>query len=148
MAPRIAPSILSADFACLGDAVDAVKAEADLLHVDVQNSGGVWTPMPDFAGDDGAVTKLITWAALDCVGGWAGDLEERLMVLARMTVRLDSLPVIGEEHVIRHAGGESIAIPLPHPSGASSWIHAPGHAALLDRALARLQFRLAESLYS
>ena len=59
---------------------------------------------------------------------------------------LDEL--IGEEHVIRHAGGESIAIPLPHPSGASSWIHEPGHAALLDRALARLQFRLAESLYS
>ena len=37
MAPRIAPSILSADFACLGDAVDAVKAEADLLHVDVMD---------------------------------------------------------------------------------------------------------------
>ncbi|HET9842724.1 MAG TPA: hypothetical protein VFQ01_12025 [Nocardioides sp.] len=42
----------------------------------------------------------VTWAALDCVGGWAGDLEERLMVLARMTARLDSLPVIGEEHVV------------------------------------------------
>ena len=37
MAPRIAPSILSADFACLGDAVDAVKSEADLLHVDVMD---------------------------------------------------------------------------------------------------------------
>jgi ribulose-phosphate 3-epimerase len=37
VAPRIAPSILSADFACLGDAVDAVKAEADLLHVDVMD---------------------------------------------------------------------------------------------------------------
>lgn len=59
---------------------------------------------------------------------------------------LDEL--IGEEHVVRHAGGESIAIPLPHPSGASSWIHERGHAALLDRALARLQLRLAESLYS
>ena len=42
----------------------------------------------------------VTWAALDCVGGWAGDLEERLMVLARMTARVDSLPVIGEEHVV------------------------------------------------
>lgn len=59
---------------------------------------------------------------------------------------LDEL--IGHEHVIQHEGGESIAIPLPHPSGASSWIHEPGHAALLDRALARLQLRLAESLYS
>jgi len=35
--PRIAPSILSADFACLGDAVAEVAAEADLLHVDVMD---------------------------------------------------------------------------------------------------------------
>jgi ribulose-phosphate 3-epimerase len=34
---RIAPSILSADFACLGDAVDTVEPEADLLHVDVMD---------------------------------------------------------------------------------------------------------------
>ena len=34
---RIAPSILSADFACLGDSVAAVAAEADLLHVDVMD---------------------------------------------------------------------------------------------------------------
>ncbi|WP_346387130.1 hypothetical protein [Nocardioides sp.] len=42
----------------------------------------------------------VTWAALDCVGGWAGDLTERLMVLAAMTARVDALPVIGEEHVV------------------------------------------------
>ena len=36
-APRIAPSILSADFACLGDAIDAVTSAADLLHVDVMD---------------------------------------------------------------------------------------------------------------
>jgi ribulose-phosphate 3-epimerase len=35
--PRIAPSILSADFACLGDAVDAVGPVADMLHVDVMD---------------------------------------------------------------------------------------------------------------
>jgi ribulose-phosphate 3-epimerase len=35
--PRIAPSILSADFACLGDSVAAVAPEADLLHVDVMD---------------------------------------------------------------------------------------------------------------
>jgi ribulose-phosphate 3-epimerase len=37
VAPRIAPSILSADFACLGDAVDAVTPAADMLHVDVMD---------------------------------------------------------------------------------------------------------------
>lgn len=69
---------------------------------------------------------------------------DRLLGTAK--VGLDEL--IGREHVVEHAGGRSVAIPLPHPSGASSWIHAPGHQALLDRALSRLQFRLAESLYS
>jgi len=34
---RIAPSILSADFACLADAVAVVAPEADLLHVDVMD---------------------------------------------------------------------------------------------------------------
>lgn len=40
-------------------------------------------------------------------------------------------------------GTTAIAIPLPHPSGASSWIHEPGHAALLDRALGELARALA-----
>ena len=44
--------------------------------------------------------------------------------------------IVGERHVVRHVGGESALVPLPHPSGASSWIHAPGHRALVDRALA------------
>lgn len=50
--------------------------------------------------------------------------------------------VVGREHRVEHAGGESIVIPLPHPSGASSWIHAPPHRALLDRSLALLGERL------
>ena len=36
-AARIAPSILSADFAQLADAIDRVAPEADLLHVDVMD---------------------------------------------------------------------------------------------------------------
>lgn len=50
--------------------------------------------------------------------------------------------VIGREHEVAHEGGSSVAIPLPHPSGASSWIHAPGNRRLLDRALALLGDRL------
>jgi ribulose-phosphate 3-epimerase len=34
---RIAPSILSADFACLGDDIAAVAPETDMLHVDVMD---------------------------------------------------------------------------------------------------------------
>ncbi|MFC7361078.1 hypothetical protein [Nocardioides astragali] len=66
-----------------------------------------WTPHPTLREDwhtyvdehpRGSVAT--TWAALDCIGGWAGDLAERLMVLGRMTARVDDLPVIGEPHVV------------------------------------------------
>lgn len=43
--------------------------------------------------------------------------------------------VVGKAHEVEHVGGRSTVIPLPHPSGASSWIHAPGHMALVERAL-------------
>lgn len=58
-----------------------------------------WTPDPS-VGEDGHATLPVTWAALDCVGGWAGDLDERLMVLVRMTAWVDAVPRIGEEHVV------------------------------------------------
>jgi uracil-DNA glycosylase len=51
--------------------------------------------------------------------------------------------VIGLAHDVQHAGGRSVAIPLPHPSGASSWIHQPGHQAQLDLALRLLGQELA-----
>jgi uracil-DNA glycosylase len=43
--------------------------------------------------------------------------------------------VIGTRHTVLHVGGRSIAIPLPHPSGASSWIHEAHHRSLLDTAI-------------
>jgi uracil-DNA glycosylase len=46
--------------------------------------------------------------------------------------------VVGREHAVTHAGGRSIVIPLPHPSGASSWIHQDDHMKLLNRSLALL----------
>ena len=67
----------------------------------------VWTPHPSTAEDYHTYVDELpraslaaTWAALDCIGGWAGDLTERLMVLAGMTARVDALPMIGEEHVV------------------------------------------------
>src|ERR1044071_3582172 len=38
---------------------------------------------------------------------------------------LDEL--IGREFEIGHQGGRSLTIPLPHPSGASSWVHQGDH---------------------
>ncbi len=57
-----------------------------------------WTPHAGL-GDDTA-SLAVTWAALDCVGGWAGDLEERLMVLGSMTAQVRDLPRVGEQHVV------------------------------------------------
>ena len=62
----------------------------------VADSEGVvaatWTPYD--------VSVPITWAALDCPGGWASDIDERPMVLGTMTLRLDHLPVTGEHYVV------------------------------------------------
>ena len=46
--------------------------------------------------------------------------------------------VIGREHGITIGSRSVCAIPLPHPSGASSWIHTGNHRALLDEALRRV----------
>jgi uracil-DNA glycosylase len=43
--------------------------------------------------------------------------------------------LVGRAHHVDYADGRSLAIPLPHPSGASSWIHVPGHRELVDDAL-------------
>ncbi|GAA5108343.1 hypothetical protein GCM10023339_07250 [Alloalcanivorax gelatiniphagus] len=66
-----------------------------------------WTPHPSlhedwhtYADEHARASVAATWASLDCVGGWAGDLTERLMVLGRMTARIDDLPVISEPHVV------------------------------------------------
>jgi hypothetical protein len=66
-----------------------------------------WTPHPSLFEDwhayhdDHQRTSLpTTWAALDCIGGWAADLTDRMMVLARITARVLTLPLIGEEHVV------------------------------------------------
>jgi uracil-DNA glycosylase len=53
--------------------------------------------------------------------------------------------LIGRAHDVEHAGGHSLAVPLPHPSGASSWIHAAGHRELLERALKLLRRELAKA---
>jgi uracil-DNA glycosylase len=53
---------------------------------------------------------------------------------------LDQL--IGREHAVSHSNGSCVAIPLPHPSGASSWIHQGDHPQLLDRALRLIGDRL------
>lgn len=52
---------------------------------------------------------------------------------------------VGRLHELAHPGGRATVVPLPHPSGASSWIHAPPNAALLERALRLLRGELARA---
>ncbi len=61
-----------------------------------------WTPTASVGDPDSEEDATIpaTWAALDCVGGWAGDLTERLMVLGTMTAVVGLPPRVGEEHVV------------------------------------------------
>jgi len=51
--------------------------------------------------------------------------------------------LVGGAHAVDHVGGRSLAIPLPHPSGASSWIYESGHKAKLHAALELLRQELA-----
>lgn len=72
----------------------------------------VWTPHPSVAEDWHAYAEPeaaeqvrcaslpVTWAALDCIGAWSSDIIERPLVLGTMTAQIDTLPVIGDEHVV------------------------------------------------
>lgn len=59
-----------------------------------------WTPDATLAGVNGAVAAAYVWAALDCPGGWAGDLQGRPMVLGRMAARIGSVPDVGSPCIV------------------------------------------------
>jgi len=65
---------------------------------------------------------------------------ELLIPVGRLAIEkfLPALPLselIGTKRTIDHAGGRSLVIPLPHPSGASSWVHGADNKILLDKAI-------------
>ena len=95
-------------FACGPDRADGDglrifpgPVEGDRGHV-----ASVWVPAPAHAESSDLVDGVqrcgfgITWAALDCVGGWSEDLGGRPCVLGQMTARVDARPVVGEPHVV------------------------------------------------
>jgi hypothetical protein len=67
-----------------------------------------WRPAADLATDDELVDAAFLWAALDCPGGWAIDLEGRPSVLGQMTACVDARPPAGEACVVlgRYLGEE------------------------------------------
>ncbi len=65
---------------------------------------------------------------------------EVLIPVGRLAIErfLSDIPLselIGTRQCVEHVGGTSVVIPLPHPSGASSWIHRGDNKILLERAI-------------
>jgi uracil-DNA glycosylase len=97
-------------------------------------------PHPSGRGD-----RVPSRQELEQCGSWLDD--ELMLIRPRLIIPVGKLAigrflgdapladVVGREHTVEHAGGESVLVPLPHPSGASSWIHVPGHRELVSRAL-------------
>ncbi|MGJ9413552.1 hypothetical protein ACHAAC_12675 [Aeromicrobium sp. CF4.19] len=77
--------------------------------VDETRTAGPWQPHAAFDAGDGALDVPVTWAALDCPGGWAADFSQQLMLLGRMTAQVLRRPTIGERlrstgHLARRDG--------------------------------------------
>ena len=97
-------------------------------------------PHPSGRGD-----RVPTREEQSSCGDWlANELRiirpELLIPVGRLAIErfLPDLPLadlIGTRHTVRHAGGRSTVIPLPHPSGASSWIHQGDNKRLVDKAI-------------
>ena len=80
------------------------------------------------------VSQVMTWASLDCPGGWTVGIEARPYVLGRIAARVDDVPAPGSECVVvgRLLGAEGrkayTATALYGPSGTryafarSTWI--------------------------
>jgi uracil-DNA glycosylase len=65
------------------------------------------------------------------------------LAIERFLPKLPLNELIGIRHAVDYGMGHGVAIPLPHPSGASSWIHQPGNAALVEKALQLIGSELA-----
>jgi uracil-DNA glycosylase len=106
-------------------------------------------PSPSGRGD-----RVPTPAEQDACAGWLDSelriIRPKLVIpVGRLAITrfLPNLPLdqlVGRAHEIDHAGGRATAIPLPHPSGASSWIHEGNHPELLDAALRLIGLQLSE----
>jgi predicted thioesterase len=79
-------------FSCGTSREDGLRIFPGEVASDPRRVAATWTPSE--------VTVPITWAALDCVGAWSDDLEDRPMVLGRITATIHVLPAVGAEHVL------------------------------------------------
>jgi len=64
---------------------------------DEHRTATAWSAHEAFAQPDGALNIPVSWATLDCPGGWAADFSERPMVLGRMTGQVLRRPRPGDD---------------------------------------------------
>lgn len=65
------------------------------------------------------------------------------LAIERFLPKLPLDELIGTKRVVDYGAGNAVVIPLPHPSGASSWVHQPGNAALIEKAIKLIGSELA-----
>ncbi len=65
---------------------------ASVTGTDAPTVACTWTPYE--------VSGPITWAALDCPGGWATGVDENPAVLGTMTLRIHRLPTTSDRYVV------------------------------------------------
>jgi len=83
-------------FGCGTDRVDGLACYAGpVLAEDPNYVATPFVPRPDLPRE-----LALTWAALDCAGGWSIGLAGRRAVLGRMTGLISELPAIGERCVV------------------------------------------------
>lgn len=64
------------------------------------------------------------------------------LAIERFLPRSPLSEVVGTKQTVAHAGGRSVVIPLPHPSGASSWFYQNDNMLLVDKAIALIAAEL------
>ena len=81
-------------FVCGPEAAEGVGLRLRPGPVAPGRTACTWTPQPT------QLEAAHVWAALDCPGGWTGDLVGRPMVLGRITAVIRRLPRSGEPLVV------------------------------------------------
>ncbi|WP_293782218.1 hypothetical protein [uncultured Aeromicrobium sp.] len=70
--------------------------------IDAGLTAAPWDAHEAFAEEDGRIGPAITWAAMDCPGGWAADFSRQPMLLGTMTAEVYRAPEPGRRY---HAVG-------------------------------------------
>ena len=89
-------------FTCgpLRDEGDGLRILTGPVEPGSRTTAAPWIPHPAHADADDQILDPITWAAIDCAGGWSADFLKHPTVLGRMTGQVFRAPRVGEACVV------------------------------------------------